>query len=156
MTIRKAVLSDAPAVAAVHVRSWQTTYRGHMPDSFLDNLSLEARLPLWQRDIPSGYVWVALADDEVVGFACAGPSHEPDAASELYAIYFLQSAQGTGLASPLAHAALEGFTDTTLWVLTDNKRARRFYERLGFVLDGTTRQETIGGAVVDEVRYRRS
>ncbi len=156
MTIRKAVLSDAPAIAAVHVRSWQTTYRGHMPDSFLDTLSVQSRTALWRRDIPSGYVWVAQAGDEVVGFACVGPSREPDATSELYAIYLLSAAQGTGLAHPLARAALEGFTDTVLWVLEDNHRARRFYERLGFVPDGPTRQETFGDTVINELRYRRA
>ncbi|WP_053731852.1 GNAT family N-acetyltransferase [Nocardia sp. NRRL S-836] len=155
MTIRKAVLADAPAIAQVHVRSWQTTYRGHLPDSFLDSLSADSRTPIWERDIPSGNVWVALADDEVVGFAYAGPARDPDATSELYAIYLLASAQGTGLAHPLAVSALEGLTDTVLWVLAGNHRARRFYERLGFVLDGSTRQETIGSAVIEEVRYRR-
>ena len=156
MTIRKAVLSDAPAVATVHVRSWQSTYRGHMPDSYLDNLSVESRTAMWERLIPSGNVWVALADDEVVGFACVGPSREPDAASELCAIYLLSTAQGTGLAHPLARAALEGFTDIVLWVLENNYRARRFYERLGFVPDGPTRQETFGDIVINELRYRRA
>jgi RimJ/RimL family protein N-acetyltransferase len=156
MTIRKAVLSDAPAIAAVHVRSWQTTYRGHMPDSYLDTLSVESRTAQWRRDIPSGYVWVALADEEVVGFACVGPTREPDATSQLYAIYLLSAAQGTGLATPLVHAALEGFTDTVLWVLEDNHRARRFYERLGFAPDGATRQESFDDTVINELRYRRA
>ncbi|MGZ3140964.1 N-acetyltransferase family protein [Lentzea chajnantorensis] len=156
MTIRKAVVSDAPAVAAVHVDSWRTTYRGHMPDDVLDALSVESRTSMWERLIPSGTVWVALADDEVVGFASVGPSREPDATHELYAIYFLESAQGTGLAHPLAAAALEGLPDTIVWVLAGNQRARRFYERLGFTPDGTTRRETLGDAVLDEVRYHRA
>lgn len=155
MTVRPAVVSDAPAVALVHVRTWQVAYRGHMPDDLLDNLSLESRTAGWERLIPSGGVWVALSEDSVVGFASAEPSRDADAESELYAIYLLPTAWGSGLAEPLITAALSGMTDVVLWVLDDNPRARRFYERLGFVADGKTREETFGSAVVREVRYRR-
>jgi len=42
-----------------------------------------------------------------------------------------------------------------LWVLRDNSRARRFYERAGFAPDGVTDVlERLGG--VTEVRYRRA
>ncbi|WP_246292126.1 GNAT family N-acetyltransferase [Lentzea indica] len=88
-------------------------------------------------------------------FAYTGPSRDADAGFELYAIYFLPSAWGSGLAEPLAQAALGDSRDAIVWVLEENKRARRFYERLGFAPDGTTRQETIGSAVLNEVRYRR-
>ncbi len=154
MTVRKAELSDASAVASVHVRSWQAAYRGVIPDSVLDSLSVEARTSLWEHHIPSGRVWVALAGSEVVGFASAGPSRESDASSELYAIYLLPSAWSTGLGMSLATAALEDLTDVIVWVLEDNPRARRFYERLGFRADGVTRQETMGSAVLNELRYR--
>lgn len=156
MTVRLAEVADAPAVASVHVKTWQVVYRGHMPDDLLDNLSVEARTSMWERLIPSGGVWVASDGDLVVGFVSAGPSREPDAASELYAIYLLPSHWGSGLAEPLATAALSGMTDVILWVLDDNPRARRFYERLGFVADGMKREETFGSAVVKEVRYRRT
>jgi RimJ/RimL family protein N-acetyltransferase len=42
-----------------------------------------------------------------------------------------------------------------LWVLRDNTRARRFYERAGFAPDGATDVlDRLGG--VTEVRYRRA
>ena len=127
-----------------------------MPDEVLDNLSVDARTSMWQRAIPQGGVWVGLDGDEVVGFASTGPAREADAVSELYAIYLLPSAWGTGLATPLAEAALADLADVVVWVLEDNPRARRFYERLGFTSDGTTREETFGSAVVKELRYRRT
>lgn len=154
VTIREAVLSDAPAVATVHVLSWQAAYRGLIPDSVLDGLSVETRTSLWEHHIPSGRVWVAFFGSELVGFATAGPSRDADATSELYAIYLLPSAWGTGLALPLATAALDGLSDVVVWVLEGNERARRFYERLGFRADGMTRQETMGTAVLNEFRLR--
>jgi hypothetical protein len=41
-----------------------------------------------------------------------------------------------------------------LWVLRDNWRARRFYERAGFAPDGATNVLTGLGDVL-EVRYRQ-
>ena len=42
-----------------------------------------------------------------------------------------------------------------LWVLEANTRARRFYERAGFALDGGWQSEEIAtGVFLDEVRYR--
>ncbi|MEU3649272.1 GNAT family N-acetyltransferase [Lentzea sp. NPDC034063] len=154
MTVRPAVVADAPAVAAVHVQTWQAAYRGLVPDSVLDELSVEARTSMWERGIPRGGVWVGLVDSAVAGFVAVGPSREPDAAFELYAIYVLPSAWDTGLGHELARAALEGQQDVVLWVFDENPRARRFYERLGFRADGTVKTETIGGAELKEIRYR--
>lgn len=154
MTVRPALLSDAPAVASVHVRTWQSAYRGLVPDSELDALSLEQRTAMWQRAIPRGGVWVAVVDDAVVGFVAVGPSDEPDAAFKLYAIYVLPSASGTGLGQELARAALAGQQDVILWVFEENPRARRFYEQLGFRADGAVQTETLGGVELKEMRYR--
>ena len=48
-----------------------------------------------------------------------------------------------------------GFGEAVLWVLRGNLRARRFYERGGFVLDGAAKLKSKGqGITLDEVRYR--
>lgn len=138
----------------MHVQAWKDAYRGLVPDEVLDNRSLERCTAMWERDIPSGGVWVGLSNDKIVGFASVGPSREPDTEHELYAIYVLASAYDTGLGFALASAALEGKTDVGLWVFEDNPRARRFYERFGFHPDGPTKTETIGGADLKEMRYR--
>ncbi len=154
MTVRRAVVSDAPAIASVHVRTWQDAYRGLVPDSELDALSVGARTSMWERSIPAGGVWVGLIDDEVVGFIAVGPSREPDADFQLYAIYVLPSAWGTSVGYELTEAALAGQQDVIVWVFDENPRARRFYERFGFRADGVAKTETIGGAELKEIRYR--
>lgn len=154
MTVRLAVVADAPAIASVHVRTWQDAYRGLVPDSELDALSVEARTSMWERSIPAGGVWVGLIDDEVVGFIAVGPSREPDADFQLYAIYVLSSAWGTSVGYELAEAALAGQQDVIVWVFDENPRARRFYERFGFRADGVSKTETIAGVELKEIRYR--
>ena len=55
----------------------------------------------------------------------------------------------------LARSAAAGYLSIALWVLRDNRRARRFYERAGFVPDGATNVLTRLSSVI-ELRYRRS
>ncbi|MCZ9346526.1 GNAT family N-acetyltransferase, partial [Streptomyces sp. TRM76130] len=43
-----------------------------------------------------------------------------------------------------------------LWVLRDNTRARRFYERAGFRADGGAGVFEVDGIPVPEVRYARA
>ena len=43
-----------------------------------------------------------------------------------------------------------------LWVLEDNLRARRFYERVGYSPDGSTKNALGEGLVLPELRYRKS
>ncbi len=103
------------------------------------------------------------ADGELVGFARVGPTRDDDLAPqglwELYAIYLAPSAWGLGGGSQLLRATLasvpDGVPATALWVLAGNGRGRRFYERHGYVADGSAKTIDLGGAALDEVRYRR-
>lgn len=170
MQIRPATPEDAGAIAAVHVASWQATYRGVFDDDVLDGPDLPAnRLRLWQRllgpDRPprSATVVAELPERGVVGFAFTTASRDDDAddaAAELNSIYALPGVWGTGAGRGLMVAALAGardagFRSATLWVLAANARARRFYERAGFAVDGTSKSEPYAGATITEVRYRR-
>ena len=93
---------------------------------------------------------VAAALDEtgtIVGLAAAGATRDPDAptAWELYSINVMANQQGSGLADDLMQATT-GDRDMTLWVLAENARAQRFYDRHGFRLEGTTRMHAVAGA----------
>ncbi|MEU9063862.1 GNAT family N-acetyltransferase [Streptomyces sp. NPDC048430] len=65
---------------------------------------------------------------------------------------------GTGralLAEVTARPRADGFAGMSLWVLKENARARRSYERAGFRPDGAEEAFEAGGAMVPEVRYVR-
>jgi ribosomal protein S18 acetylase RimI-like enzyme len=80
--------------------------------------------------------------------------------AELYALYVRPAwwSTGTGRAlmdRVLARTSGAGYQSIVLWVLRDNARARRFYQRAGFAPDGATNVlDRLGG--VQEVRYRRA
>ena len=164
--VRAARVADARGIARVHVSSWRSAYRGLLPDAYLAALSLDDRTRRWRgrlRDIrASETVLVAERAGEVVGYASAGPTRDADcdasAIGELYALYVVEEAWGRGAGRLLHDAALDflhvrAFSAATLWVLETNRRARRFYERVGWVADGSTKVEEYGASVV-ELRYR--
>jgi len=165
VAVRQATTDDAGDIAVVHVATWRATYRGLMPQSLLDGLSVEARTAVWQTilrdDEGSTLVAIEQAADRVVGFVSVGPSRDTDpdrAPSELYGIYLHPDHWGRGAGRHLLDcglAQLPTATEATLWVLDRNDRARRFYERQGWKLDGATKEDDRGEVVLSELRYRR-
>lgn len=154
----------------LHVRSWQVAYRGIVPDAILDGLSIEARIEFWARAIaqtatePSRDVriWVVEAARQVVGLATTRPCPDADivgGTGELHSIYLAPEAWSRGLGARLLDTAIadlreRGFGPLFLWVIEDNVRGRRFYERSGWSPDGGRQPIDFDGILVDEIRYR--
>jgi GNAT superfamily N-acetyltransferase len=112
----------------------------------------------WERE--THRLTVAEQDGSVVGFTYVGPSETPGCA-ELYAIHVEPGLVGTGVGRQLMDNALPqlaglGAERAVLWVLAANERARRFYDRAGWVPDGGTRVEAVSGEPVSQLRYTRS
>ncbi|MFO1368949.1 MAG: GNAT family N-acetyltransferase [Marinagarivorans sp.] len=164
MNIRPATLSDARQIAEVHVSSWQYAYRGLVPDSYLDRLSVDKRETAWQRSISDGApeLWVAEQNSKILGWVAFGPSRDDDASpsvGEIEAIYILPDYWRQGVGRELWLVAqnrliARNFSTVTLWVLTDNERAIQFYLTIGFSLDHhASRASERDGKVLTEARY---
>jgi ribosomal protein S18 acetylase RimI-like enzyme len=161
MVVREAEPDDAFAVESIRVRGWQIAYRHVFPPEQLDALPVDETR--WRRNFieqPRGWsTFVADRDGEVVGFASVGPSRDETGIGELYAIYVDPDDWSQGVGCALIERAEErlarDFEEATLWVLTDNMRARRFYERAGWVGDGASKVERRLGVRSEETRYRK-
>jgi len=163
ITIRKAVVEDASAIATVHVVAWKEAYRGIVPDEFLNNLSIQRRTPQWENSLSDEgntyhHAFVAEVNGQVVGFSNYGAPQEKDSGfdGELFAIYILRSAHKLGIGTLLVEAVVRGMRDLgyesmMVWVLKDNP-ARGFYERLGGVYL-YEKPIDIGGVKLMEVAY---
>jgi ribosomal protein S18 acetylase RimI-like enzyme len=159
--------ADIDAVAAIRVRGWQAAYAGIVPPGYLDAMSVEEdaarRRDLFARATGRVENLVAVDGDAVTGWAAHGPYRGDDTTptdGELYAIYVRPGLIGTGIGRALtdaviASAAARGFTRMRLWVLADNARARRFYDKAGFTPDGASQEEEYDGMLLKEVRYAR-
>jgi L-amino acid N-acyltransferase YncA len=164
MIVRQATISDSPGIARIHVESWKTTYRGQIPDGYLDQLSIPARTKQWEEWFSRNQIRAVVAEDSagIHGFSGFGACEDSDVATrtgEVYSIYLLAEAQGTGTGRCLWQAALRqlkerGFTQVVVWVLDTNLPARGFYEKMGCTLDGGTKTAQIGGQKLVELRYR--
>ncbi|HXY16636.1 MAG TPA: GNAT family N-acetyltransferase [Gaiellaceae bacterium] len=161
MQVRRARPGDAAAIAEVHVRAWQAAYEHVFGAERLAELDVGRRRTGWERILaaPDEQVLVAEHEGEVVAFASVGPSRGAADEGELYAVYALPSAWGSGAGPKLMRESLAalrelGYRAATLWVLEDNPRARRFYEREGWCLDGARREGEHLGVATAEVRYR--
>lgn len=165
MIIRPMRLEDVPGVARVHARTWQTTYRGIIPDDYLAAIQEEEWqqrwLPAFQQPQPDRFAYVAESEEngEIAGFVRGGPTRYPDLPyrGELYAIYILRTYQGRGLGRRLVRALAcdfqcIGLAEMLLWVFEANTSSRRFYEALGGQLVRTNSFE-IGGVSLNECAY---
>ncbi|MFQ3565954.1 MAG: GNAT family N-acetyltransferase [Aggregatilineales bacterium] len=160
-SIRSALPHETPAIARVHIASWQTTYVGLLPEEYLRSLSFEAREKQWQRalDQPEHCLFIAERDGTMVGFAYGSREEGLLEAysGQLYAIYLLEAVQGMGLGRALAQAVVDclrarGHRSMVVWVLAENHRARRFYEALGGSEVGQ-QMITIGNIELEDIAY---
>jgi GNAT superfamily N-acetyltransferase len=168
--IRRADVADAEAIAGVHVRSWKAAFPDLIPQPYLDALVPEDRLGMW-RDVLAGTSWPRFGTfvtegggpgAPVTGFATVGPSRDDDAdpaeVGEVYTIYLDPSAWSTGAGAALLETAvaemrLASYRRATLWTLGTNERAKRFYERRGWVADGSSKLHDWGAFTATDVRY---
>jgi GNAT superfamily N-acetyltransferase len=142
MIIRPAVVTDAESGAVCHVACWREAYAELVDADRLAALTadLDGKIALWRRVIATAELSVvAVEGDTVAGFISAGPSTEPGlaVAFQLHVLNVRRAYWGTGLAQRLYDEAV-GDRDAYLWVMRDNRRARGFYARNGFVPDGAT------------------
>ena len=129
MLVRPARREDAAAIADVHVRTWQAAYEHVFGAERLARIG-DGRRAQWEEWLADPQaVWRVFVADEagrVVGFASVGDSRDEPGKGELFAIYVLPEAWGSGAGSALMTAALEAlcsYSSATLWVLEDNPRA---------------------------------
>jgi GNAT superfamily N-acetyltransferase len=165
-SIEEAKLSDASAIAQVHICSWKVSYAGIVSAEWLDRQTIEERTHNWRRNL-SGQkdgaqtVYVCRDSRRLVAFATVGPSRSETFSdfAELWAIYVHPDyfSKGTGrllLNCCIDHARSEGFSKMFVNVLRDNQRGRKFYEKTGAVLiPNSAGRVTLGEQEYDDVKY---
>jgi len=140
ISYRQADASDAPAIAKVHVESWQKSFAGIVPQEFLDNMTVGERTKAFEERFgePNYKMFVAEnSKDGVVGFADFGKARESvfEFEAELYAIYLLSEFQGKGIGVNLFRLCqkemiAEGFNSMYLMALKVSPY-KSFYEKMG-------------------------
>ena len=141
-TIRPAGPADMAAVADLWHEGWHSGHAGHVPEGLTVLRTLESfheRTPLRVADTT-----VAASDDgALLGFAMV-------VGDEVEQVFVGPAARGTGVAASLLteaerQVAAAGHASAWLAVVAGNARARRFYEKCGWVDEGDLPYEVTAG-----------
>lgn len=127
MTLRRATPDDAAACARLHRQVMRASL------AFLPELhTAEEDLAYFSgRLFPSNAVWVAEEGGAIVGYVAFQPHF-------IEHLYILPEHQDRGLGVALLGKAMAGARELRLWTFQANAKARRFYERHGFVVERLT------------------
>lgn len=152
------------AIAKLHTDSWQSAYRGILRDDFLEGPLPENRRMLWHERLsksePAGQF--VLVDDQggaIRGFACAFLDADPQWGCLLDNLHVVPDLKGRGLGRLLMIAVVQRVwlsnpvSRLHLWAYEQNLGARRFYERLGGVMNERHAELAPDGTEVKVVRY---
>ena len=163
LNIRYANADDADSLGLVYSQSYQAAFRGIIPDHILEDVfSFEKRSAGLRKELSEGLLSNVIMHKEnvPVGFLTYGKSKDEDLDSsfvEILRIYILPCCWGLNIGSELMSWGIEelrqkGYSNISLWVIEENKRAIRLYERMGFAHDGVSRIINVGKEIKD-LRY---
>lgn len=151
VALRPATLADHDAIAVIWHEGWRDGHLGHVPAELMAHRGLAQFCRRVESRLPATIV--AELDGVVVGFVIVDRD-------EVEQVYVAASARGTPVASMLLAAGERvvgaEYADAWLAVVAGNARARRFYEREGWLDDGPIDYvaETLDGTfVVPSRRY---
>jgi ribosomal protein S18 acetylase RimI-like enzyme len=139
LSIRRAKVSDAAGLSAVHDAAWREAYLGIIPGVALERM-LSRRGPRWWASaVGRGRSLVVLESHEAIaGYASYGRRRDRSfpADGEVDELYLAPEYQGLGFGTRLFRAVRNDMVDrgmarVMVWSLARNNRACAFYRRLG-------------------------
>lgn len=158
MIIRQATQHDFSTIAKIRIDNWRTTYKGLLPQSFLDELDYEKETNYWfdypKNDISNVFVAVNRNND-ILGFVGIKAFDKAKTIGEIYALHTSQRFRGQGAGKALIYHSAKlfkslGINEMRLWVVKGNNNAMTIYEYLG-AQTYTERVEIINDTDVPEI-----
>jgi GNAT superfamily N-acetyltransferase len=159
--IREATPADFANVAQMHYSVWRRSWTGILAAPVLDLLGPPKR---WVADVyPQSLnrrgwrMWIAESSGQTLGVTIFGPDSEDPDHLQIDALYIAEASQRHGIGGRLLNKALSSNPsgDVILWCAEKNGKARRFYEKKNFQVDGRTLNwEPLPGVSVAHVGYR--
>jgi GNAT superfamily N-acetyltransferase len=138
-----------------------------VPDEYIKCKSTRGHAQFWREELQIEAIdrkpWVALDEEQIIGFADGGMARDDDLDSgigEVYTLFVTPECWEKGIRSKLVeHVARDlrdhDFRRAVFWVLASDEVMRAFAEFTGWRPDGTSRLEVCGDAEVVELRYAR-
>jgi predicted acetyltransferase len=158
--IRNADIDNAEDLANIYSESWRAGYKDIIDHDKLWKITDVTVLTRHYTRVSTKAHYMAFYRGEPSGVISFNKSRDKDLpnAAEVITVYTLESVWGKGVGHAMMEFALgelrrQGFHQVFLWVFEANDRARKFYERHGFIADGTVKDSGFENA--QEMRYIR-
>lgn len=162
MEIRLATLKDVEKISRIYALSWKEGYKGIISEKYLEDLKEDYWVPFFTQGIQEESISVKLLLDGARPIGCIAYGVARESAyegwGEIYAVYLLPNYYDRGLGGLLIREAIQEFRKAHnkgvyLWVLEENKRARRFYEKHHFYYNEEECKLKISNQEVVDKRY---
>lgn len=136
--IEKVTQAEIMQAAIIHAESWKESHKNICSPEFLAIHTPERQKRYLESEVEKGAQLYMLTDCKPVGIVAVH-------GCVIENLYVLPSEQNKGYGTQLLAFAVEKCSGTpSLWVLSTNDRARRFYEHKGFRPTGNTVEHTGG------------
>jgi ribosomal protein S18 acetylase RimI-like enzyme len=146
---------DPLLLAKLHLRTVSVAYRAFFPDT--SPPALRELTDLWQERLadPTLSAFALSWSGETVGTVAVRQDPDFDSEGQLLGLHVLPDSWGRGFGPALHDRALsalsaQAYSAADLWVIADNTRARRMYEKRSWALRPGVELNYLG---VCEVRY---
>lgn len=159
VNIRKVEIGDANTLAFIQTESWKSAFKGILSEEDLDkytdiNRVINIYNKLLNENIGNGLVLTIDEKPHCIAYWDKTREEKMEGYSELICIHSLCDSWGKGYGTIMMNQVLNdikaaGFSKVMLWVFKENYRARKFYEKHGFVL--TEKSKKFNDAI--EVMY---
>lgn len=139
MNIRFATTEDCYMISKINYDNWMKTYKGILPDEFLNHLDIEQIRKEYVQLISDNekQIFVALDEkNEILGFALFEPDLDEDNCIYLASLHVDGGAQGKGIGTSLLikvgqYGLDSGYENMSICILKGNRNARNLYVKLG-------------------------
>lgn len=164
MIFRQAQPEDYRRIAQLHAESWQSAYRGILPDHWLDHGVYANRLARWENRMLNGIaadmlILTASEGDQLAGFICVQLDEDGRWGALVDNLHVHPQRKGQGLGrSLMSHGASwigrqRPGSPVHLWAFEANQGARAFYRRLGGAEVERKVLPAPDGSQLPEIRY---
>ena len=118
----------------IHAESWRESHKSFCSEEFVARHTEEAQTEYIRSEIAKGKDFYMLIDRKPVGIVSLQNGLIEN-------LYILPNEQGKGYGTSLLQYVLQLYDGVpSLWVLSNNDRARTFYEKYGFTESGKRNQ----------------
>ena len=159
INIRKVKVGDANTLAFIQTESWKSAFNRILSKEDLDkytdvNRAITLYSKLLNDNIGNGFILTINENPHCIAYWDKTRDDEMEGDAEIICIHSLCDNWGKGYGTEMMNHILRdiknsGFSKVMLWVFKENHRARKFYEKHGFVL--TEKSKEFSNAI--EVMY---